>query len=94
MFTVLFFHSKAKPQIVLSNYRRQSSVITSLLANVNMKFKRQYIHNIFQSNAIKFLKATIRLILAKLIHICEARSSQLPCFSFVYFQPLRKLHPL
>ena len=37
-----------------------------------MKFKRQYIHNIFQSNANKFLKATIHLILAKLIHICEA----------------------
>ena len=93
MFTVIF-HSKAKPQIVLSNYQRQFSVITSLLAYVNMKFKRQYIHNIFQSNAIKFLKATIRLILAKLIHICEAQSLQLPCFSFVYFQPPRKLHPL
>ena len=57
-------------------------LITFLLAHANTKFKRQYIRNIFKSNAIKFQKATIHLILAKLIHFCEARSSQLPCFFF------------
>ena len=60
-------------------------LITFLLAHVSTKFKRQYIHNIFQSNVIMFQKPTIHLIPAKLIHICEARSSQLPCFSFYTF---------
>ena len=63
-------------------------LITFLLFHVSTKFKCQYIHNIFQSNVIMFQKPTIHLIPAKLIHICEAQSSQLPCFSFVYFQLL------
>ena len=71
MFTIIF-HSKAKPQIILSNYQQQSSVITSLLAYDSMKFKRQYIRNMFQNHAIKFYKATIRLIPAKIIHISKA----------------------
>ena len=69
-------------------------LITFLLAHVSMKFKCQYICNIFQSNVIMFQKPTIHLIPVKLIRICKTRSSQLPCFSFVYFQPPRKLRPL
>ena len=60
-------------------------LITFLLAHVSMKFNSQYIHNIFQSNAIKFFKATIHVIPAKLIHFCEARSLQLPCFLLYTF---------
>ena len=40
---------------------------------------------------LSFKKQPIHLIPAKLFHICEARSSQLPCFSFVYFQLPRKI---
>ena len=36
-------------------------LITFLLAHVSMKFKRQYIHNILQSNVIMFQKPTIHL---------------------------------
>ena len=50
------FRSKAKPQIVLSNYRRQFSVTTSLLAYFNTKFKRQYICNKFYNHVIKLQK--------------------------------------
>ena len=66
-------------------------LITFLLAHVSTKFKRQYIHNIFQSTVIMFQKPTFRLIPAKLIHICEARSSQLPCFFFCILSATKKI---
>ena len=66
-------------------------LITSLLAHASTKFKRQYICNIFQSNVIMFQKPTICLISAKLIHICETRSSQLPCFFFCILSAAEKI---
>ena len=66
-------------------------LITFLLAHVSTKFKRQYIHNIFQSNVIMFQKPTFHLIPAKLIHICKTRSSQLPCFFFCILSAAEKI---
>ena len=66
-------------------------LITFLLAHVSTKFKRQHICNIFQSNVIMFQKPTFRLIPAKLIHICEARSLQLPCFFFCILSATEKI---
>ena len=52
------------------------------------------ISTIYSRVMLLIFKPTIHLIPAKLIHISEAQSLQLPCFSFVYFQPPRKLRPL
>ena len=53
MFSIIF-HSKQNQKSYYPIIDDNFQLITFLLAYVSMKFKRQYIHNIFQSNAIKF----------------------------------------
>ena len=78
---------KSYSPIIDNNFQ----LITFLLAHVSTKFKCQYIRNIFQSNVIMFQKPTFRLIPAKLIHICEAQSLQLPCFFFCILSAAEKI---
>ena len=77
-----------------SNYRRQFSIQNFSSSSCQHEIQTLAYLQYIQELLYHITNPNICSFPAKFINIFCTQSSQLPCASFVYFQPPRKLHPL